>query len=201
MTIDAFNSALASSSPTPGGGTASAIALGQAASLTCMVAELTLANEKWRDGWDISNRCLELATPMIPRSGELAQEDSDAFDQVMASFRLPKQDQDDLEKRKQAIQASTLNAALVPLETAQQSVSLLSQLTELARHGNKNAVTDVGVAALLASAAAKGALFNVQININSLKEVDTSLTDEVQQLSESAKQLSRQVMEEVRRHL
>ena len=129
MTIDAFNSALASSSPTPGGGTASAIALGQAASLTCMVAELTLANEKWRDGWDISNRCLELATPMIPRSGELAQEDSDAFDQVMASFRLPKQDQDDLEKRKQAIQASTLNAALVPLETAQQSVSLLSQLT------------------------------------------------------------------------
>ena len=201
MTIDAFNSALASSSPTPGGGTASAIALGQAASLTCMVAELTLANEKWRDGWDISNRCLELATPMIPRSGELAQEDSDAFDQVMASFRLPKQDQDDLEKRKQAIQASTLNAALVPLETAQQSVSLLSQLTELARDGNKNAVTDVGVAALLASAAAKGALFNVQININSLKEVDTSLTDEVQQLSESAKQLSRQVMEEVRRHL
>ena len=201
MTIDAFNSALASSSPTPGGGTASAIALGQAASLTCMVAELTLANEKWRDGWDISNRCLELATPMIPRSGELAQEDSDAFDQVMASFRLPKQDRDDLEKRKQAIQASTLNAALVPLETAQQSVSLLSQLTELARDGNKNAVTDVGVAALLASAAAKGALFNVQININSLKEVDTSLTDEVQQLSESAKQLSRQVMEEVRRHL
>ena len=138
---------------------------------------------------------------MIPRSGELAQEDSDAFDQVMASFRLPKQDQDDLEKRKQAIQASTLNAALVPLETAQQSVSLLSQLTELARDGNKNAVTDVGVAALLASAAAKGALFNVQININSLKEVDTSLTNEVQQLSESAKQLSRQVMEEVRRHL
>ena len=201
MTIDAFNSALASSSPTPGGGTASAIALGQAASLTCMVAELTLANEKWRNGWDISNRCLELATPMIPRSGELAQEDSDAFDQVMASFRLPKQDQDDLEKRKQAIQASTLNAALVPLETAQQSVSLLSQLTELARDGNKNAVTDVGVAALLASAAAKGALFNVQININSLKEVDTSLTNEVQQLSESAKQLSRQVMEEVRRHL
>ena len=201
MTIDAFNSALASSSPTPGGGTASAIALGQAASLTCMVAELTLANEKWRDGWDISNRCLELATPMIPRSGELSQEDSDAFDQVMASFRLPKQDQDDLEKRKQAIQASTLNAALVPLETAQQSVSLLSQLTELARDGNKNAVTDVGVAALLASAAAKGALSNVQININSLKEVDTSLTDEVQQLSESAKQLSRQVMEEVRRHL
>jgi formiminotetrahydrofolate cyclodeaminase len=86
MTLREFQAALASSSPTPGGGTASAVALGQAASLSIMVCDLTLANEKWEEGWAIAERIQTLAIPMMGRSNELATEDSTAFDRVMEGF-------------------------------------------------------------------------------------------------------------------
>ena len=85
-----FLAALASSSPTPGGGTASAVALGQAAALSIMVADLTLNNEKWSEGWPVAERIQHVAIPLMSASGDLAQQDSDAFDRVMASFQLPK---------------------------------------------------------------------------------------------------------------
>ncbi|MGY8670517.1 MAG: cyclodeaminase/cyclohydrolase family protein, partial [Candidatus Poseidoniales archaeon] len=65
MTIREFQSALASSSPTPGGGTAAAISLGQAAALTCMVADLTLGKEKWEEGWVIAEKAALLSVRML----------------------------------------------------------------------------------------------------------------------------------------
>ena len=199
MTVSAFQEALAASSPTPGGGTASAISLGHAASLALMVCRLTKGKERWADGWEIANRVEKMAGPLLDHSSDLAQKDSEAFDKVMACFRMPKATGEDKLSRKAAIDAATLFAAEVPYETAKIAVDLLELLPDLARHGNANAVTDVGVAGLLASAAAKGALFNVEINLNSLPpEAGGHIRESLQVLKEASRLYSRQVMDAVR---
>ncbi|NCF96708.1 MAG: methenyltetrahydrofolate cyclohydrolase, partial [Euryarchaeota archaeon] len=87
MTVRDFQSALASSSPTPGGGTAAAIALGQASALTIMVCDLTLGKDKWQEGWSGATSALSTSVRTMSRAGMLADEDSDAFDGVMDSFK------------------------------------------------------------------------------------------------------------------
>lgn len=199
MTLREYQAALASSSPTPGGGTAAAIALGQASALSIMVCDLTLGREKWKEGWSHAESTQLLAIPMLNRSGELAQADSDAFDDVVASFRLPKESDDEKNARKNAIRDTTLRAAEVPFETAQHAMNLLVKLPSLAKYGNANAVSDVGVASLLASAAAKGALFNVEINLQSLPEnMGMELRQQLPAMKERIRTSAREVMDEVR---
>ena len=199
MTVSEFQEALAASSPTPGGGTASAISLGHAASLALMVCRLTKGKERWADGWEIANKVERMAGPLLVHSSNLAQEDSEAFDKVMACFRMPKATDEDKLSRKTAIDDATLFAAEVPYETAKSAVRLLELLPDLARNGNANAVTDVGVAGLLASAAAKGALFNVEINLNSLPPGEgEDIRQELPVLKEASRLYSRQVMDAVR---
>ena len=202
MTLREFQAALASSSPTPGGGTASAVALGQAASLSIMVCDLTLANEKWQDGWAIAEQIQTMAIPMMGRSNKLATEDSQAFDRVMESFGLPKTTDEEKSNRRGAIRDATLEAAVVPFETASLALKLLTSLPDLAAMGNGNAVTDVGVAGLLASAAAKGAVFNVEINLDSLpKEMGESIRKELPEVKERTRIASRAVMDAVRERM
>ena len=202
MTVRDFQAALASSSPTPGGGTAAAIALGQASALTVMVADLTLGKEKWQGGWEISERAMLLGVKIMSRSGILADEDSDAFDEVMSSFKLPRETEQDKSQRKEAIKSATLKATEVPFETAELSLKLLQLLPELAKKGNANAVSDVGVAGLLASAACKGALFNVDINLSGLSEDSAiEIRESAPKIREEARILSRKIMDEVRDRL
>ena len=202
MSLRDFQSALASSSPTPGGGTASAVALGQAAALTCMVADLTIGNDKWQDGWKCAENAQSLAIKIFTQAGKLAQDDSDSFDSVMESFKLPKSTEDEIQSRRIAIRNATLQAALVPYQTAELAYSLLAVLPELAKRGNANAVSDVGVASLLASAAAKGALFNVDINLQSLpSEMVGDLAQKSEDLLEKSRLLSKESLKEVRDRL
>lgn len=199
MSLREFQAALASSSPTPGGGTAAAVALGQAAALSIMVCDLTLGKEKWEDGWAVANEVQAIAIPMMERANILATEDSDAFDRVMEGFALPKSTEEEKKIRRVAIRNATYGAAEVPFETASLAFELLSKLPDLARLGNANAVTDVGVAGLLASAAAKGALFNVDINLDSLPDdMSSELERRSTMVSEATRIASRSVMDEVR---
>ena len=149
MTVRDFQAALASSSPTPGGGTAAAISLGQASALTIMVSDLTIGKEKWQEGWDIASNAMLAAVKIMSRAGVLADEDSNAFDDVMASFKLPKADDEQKDARRNAIRSATLQATQIPYETAKLALQLLEMLPDLARKGNANAVSDVGVAGLL----------------------------------------------------
>lgn len=202
MTQREFMAALASSSPTPGGGTAAAVSLGQAAALSIMVCDLTLGKDKWVEGWEVAEQVQLKAIPMISSSGELADKDSQAFDAVMDAFSLPKSTPEEIELRGKTIRESTLYAAEIPLETAKAAADLLSLLPNLASNGNANAVSDVGVAGLLASAAAKGALFNVEINLKSLPEsMSQGLFPQVQELKEQIRIDSRRVMDAVRERL
>ena len=156
MTLREYQAALASSSPTPGGGTAAAIALGQAASLAIMVSDLTLGKERWKEGWEVAEAVKNVAIPLLHESGVLANQDSDAFDLVMESFALPKTTEDEKLVRRNAIRQATLRAAEIPYKTAESAMRLMRVLEPLARLGNANAVTDVGVSGLLASSGRKG---------------------------------------------
>lgn len=198
MSLQDFQNALASNDPTPGGGTAAAVALGQASALTQMVAHLTLGKEKWQDGWAAARDAQRIVDTIYHRAGELAQLDSEAFDGVMESFRKPKSTEDEKNERRKAIRHNTLLAAKIPYETVLLGMELLSCQEALARDGNANAVSDVGVASLLASAAVKGALFNVEINLQSLpSEMGGEMRVQCPLLRSKCSEVSRSIMHAV----
>jgi len=198
MTQREFSEALASSNPTPGGGSAAAVALSQSAALTIMVADITIGRDKWNHGWDIAELAKKVAMPLLEEGFVLANKDTDSFLQVIDSFKLPKDNDDQMARRKQAITDATHQASLVPLQTAKVALELLLTHEKLATYGNGNAVTDVAVASLLASAACKGALFNVEINANSLpSDIGADLISTVQDIRNQARDTSRSVMKAV----
>jgi len=198
MTLKEYSDALASGNPTPGGGTASAVALSQGAALTLMVCNLTIGKERWEAGQIDALFSKSTAEECIEIGYELAAEDALAFDQVMAAFKMSKDTEDEILERKQAIRTQTLNAAVVPMKTAKMALNLLATLPALASTGNANAVTDVGVAGLLLSAACKGALFNVEINLNSLPdEMAGDLRNELDDIRMKCRDTSRNVMHAV----
>ena len=202
MTIEEFQDALSSDNPTPGGGTASAIALGHAASLVAMVANLTIGNEKWSEGWEVSDSAIILANTVIKDSAKLATEDSDAFEDVMNSFKLPKNNDDEKNIRREAIRNSILKAAEIPYRTALLALDLLKVMVPLSRYGNQNAISDVGVAALLATAGCKGALFNVEINLNSLpSDYGSEMRGNYELINDECRTLSKDIMHNVKQRL
>ena len=202
LTINQFQEALSSKNPTPGGGTASALALGQSASLVAMVANLTIGNEKWSEGWEISDEALKLANQVKKESARLAKEDSDSFNNVMAAFKLPKKTDDEKEIRREKIRNCTLIAAKIPYETAVLGLDLLKIMVPLSLLGNGNAISDVGVAALLASAGCKGALFNVEINLNSLPEdYGIEMREGMKLINNECRTTSKEIMHNVKDRL
>ena len=202
VTLKEFQSALASSDPTPGGGSVAGVALGQAAALAKMVADLTLSNDKYEAGWDISKSINAVADPLLEEGLNLAQLDSEAFDAVVAGFKLPKTTDDEKANRRNEIRNSMLGAAKVPYDTACHALDLLKLLPDLATLGNENAVSDVGVSGLLASAALKGAIFNIEINLNSLPDdYGIEMREHLPELSSEGKVHSRLCMVAVRNRL
>ena len=202
LTLDEFQSSLASKSATPGGGTASAVALGQSAALVAMVSRLTMGNEKWQDGWNHSQSALDTASEVMESSNRLAIEDSQAFDEVMNAFKLPKSTEVETELRKESIRKATLLAAEVPYNTASLAIKLLERMEPLSKSCNANAVSDVGVACLLATAGCKGALFNVEINLNSLPvDLGSDMRNNIEQINERCREMSKAIMHNVKSRL
>ena len=202
LTLDEFQSSLASKSATPGGGTASAVALGQSAALVAMVSRLTIGNEKWQDGWNHSQSALDTASEVMESSNRLAIEDSQAFDEVMNAFKLPKSTEVETGLRKESIRKATLLAAEVPYNTASLAIKLLERMEPLSKSCNANAVSDVGVACLLATAGCKGALFNVEINLNSLPvDLGSDMRNNIEQINERCREMSKAIMHNVKSRL
>ncbi len=201
-TLREFQDELASKNPTPGGVSAAGVALGQSAALAVMVSDLTLSKESLKEGWLISERVKEVALPLLDLGLELAIQDSQSFDAVVESFRLPKETDAEKSQRRSAIRSATLGAAEVPYRTALAALSLLKLLPELAEKGNGNAASDVGVAGLLASAALKGAIFNVEINLQSLPDdYGVDMRKELPSIIEDGRVYSRKSMDAVRSRL
>ena len=164
-TLAEFALELASDAPTPGGGSASGVALSQAGALAVMVADLTTGRERYLDGHHAAVEAKGAGLQAMLYGNDLADRDASGYDAVVASFKLPKDTDDEKATRRAAIASASIAAAGPPMEIAELALNLLETLPELARLGNQNAITDVGVSSLLASAACRGGLFNARINI------------------------------------
>jgi formiminotetrahydrofolate cyclodeaminase len=169
-TVTGLLDAFAAADPTPGGGSASALAGAVSASLLSMVASMPKSKTNAvaeREALDEANteilQLRETLTGLIDR-------DADAYDLVVAAFRKPKTTDDDKGARKAAIQDATRVATEIPLETMKACAALLRLQAIVATHGNSNAASDVHVAGLLARAAMQGARSNVDINLGGISD-------------------------------
>lgn len=175
ISFGAYIEQLSSNSPTPGGGNVSAICGMLASSLGEMVCNLTIGKKKYIEVELEISKLKEYLLTQKEEFEKLAVEDNLAFDKVMEAFKLPKNTDSEKEIRNNLIEMATFKAMMVPFEVMKSCYELLEPLKVIAEKGNKNSVSDAGVAVLLAQSGAKGAYLNVLINGNSLKHVDSAV--------------------------
>ena len=161
---------LSSSDPVPGGGSAAALAGAMGASLVSMVAALTAGRAEYTDADAAAREIGEAASSVRTELIELAQRDSDAYQAVVTARRLPRETDEQRAVRARAMGSAIVQAAEVPLRTARVARQALELAGRIAPIGNRNAVSDAGVAALLSAAAIRGAILNVRINLPYLPE-------------------------------
>lgn len=168
--VTAFLDSLASSAPAPGGGSVAALSGAMGAALVSMVCNLTIGKARYADVETAMRDTLDRAEALRHDLQELAQADLEAFNRLSAAYKLPRTTDADLAIRRDAIQASLKRATEVPLRTARAAAAILPLCPAVAEGGNQAAVSDVGVAALLAHASVRSALMNVEINLRVLDD-------------------------------
>src|SRR5262245_4102573 len=170
LTVAQFLDALASPEPTPGGGTAAAVGGAIGVSLLTMVAGLTKTRQQTEAAAEAMAAAKAALAGIRERLLALADTDSEAFDQVMAAYRLPKATEEDKAARKQAVQRALVAATEAPLDTLRAASEAVVQARTVAQHGNRSAESDVRVAIELLEAAAASAAANVEINLGGLSD-------------------------------
>ena len=170
LTVRQFLDALASPNPTPGGGTTAAIAGAMGTSLLVMVTGLAKSKNNTDAEKAALARARDCLTPITTHLAQLADADTQAFDRVMAAYRLPKATDEEKAERTQAIQGALQGATTVPLDTLRACADALAHARVVAEHGNRSAASDAGVGIGLLRAAAAGAQANVQANLDSIKD-------------------------------
>lgn len=170
LKITEFLQKLGSKEPAPGGGSAAALAAGLGANLLSMVCRLTAGKKGYEEYWEECEREGAEITEAADRLRVLIEEDTEAFNALMSSFKMPKENPEEKKARRKAIQDCTKRAIEVPLEVARLSRKLLYKAPRLAFIGNSNAVSDIGVGALLLTAGINGAVLNVEINLGGIKD-------------------------------
>jgi len=170
QTIEAFCSQLAAGTPAPGGGAAAAVVGAMGASLVAMVAGLTVGREKYAAVNDEMLHAQQVGNREADSLLACADEDQEAFNQVMAAFALPKSTDEEKKARTRAVQAGYQAATRSPLQTMEHCLTTMRYALAVAERGNPNALSDGYVGFLTASAGFEGALWNVAINLGSLKD-------------------------------
>ena len=196
LSLTDFANETSSESPAPGGGSISAYCGTLAASLTTMVANLSSHKRGWDDRWeffsDWAKKGLDVQNELI----DLVDKDTDAFNQIIESIRLPKGTEEEIKKRNEAISKATKNAILVPLSIMEKAYDCMKITKEMALHGNPNSISDAGVASLCAIAAIKGGLLNVKINckdFDDLKFIE-SINKKTDTIIKKSKKLEIEIM-------
>ena len=173
LSLNEFVQEVDSSSPAPGGGSVAAYAGAQGYALVAMVCRLTLGREKFFSVQEEIRSLLEVAVAGQERLLVLVQEDTEGFKVVMEALGLPKDSDEEKMLRLEALEKATIKAAEVPLQTAKVCLAGLRVIPGLLYKGNPNALSDMGVAALMFKSGLEGALYNVQINALGLKSLQT----------------------------
>lgn len=189
LTVKGFADETARESPAPGGGSVSAYMGAMGAALGTMVANLSSHKPGWDDRWEEFSQWAEHGLAIEQELLRLVDEDTEAFNKIMAAFGMPKATDEDKRLRAEAIEKATLFAAQVPLQTMKSSMKVFALCKAMVEKGNPNSVSDAGVGALAARSAVLGAGMNVKINASSLKDkaAAQALVEEAQALINQAK--------------
>lgn len=172
MSVKGYIAELSSNSPAPGGGSVAALSGAQGAALLSMVGELTVGKKGYEEVEAQIKALGEKAAASARELVRLMDVDTEVFNQVMAAFKMPKESDEEKAARTAAIQQAYKAAADVPMTVARECLEVLKLCPEAFAKGNKNALSDVGVAAHSAWCGLKGALLNVMINLGGIKDQD-----------------------------
>lgn len=168
--LDRFLDELASKAPAPGGGSVAALSGALAAGLVSMVCNLTVGKEKYADVEDDIKALLARSEELRKRLIDLLEADVQVYTKVSKAYKMPRVTEEEKRVRTEAIQAALKEAAAVPMAVAEACVKVLELCTRVAKKGNVMAVSDAGIAALMAEAGLRSAALNVLINLGAIKD-------------------------------
>jgi len=198
--VQSFLDELAGKASTPGGGSAAAIMGAMGAALVSMVANFTVGKKGYEAVEGDMRQVLRSSEALRTQLTEMIKADMDAFDRVMAAYGMPRDTDVQKAARAEAVQAALKTAADVPLACARLSAEIIKLTAAVAAKGNRNVISDAGVAALSAEAALRSAALNVLVNVNAIKDEAFAKDRRVQlaQLLAGTRELTEEVYELVK---
>lgn len=203
LTVRQFTQLTASESVAPGGGSVAALMGALGVALGTMVANLSSHKRGWEDQWKDFSEWAEKGKAYHDELLRLVDEDTRAYNGIIAAFGLPKKTEEEKEKRLKTIQEATKRAMEVPFRVAKTSYESMIVMLEMVKKGNPNSISDAGVGALAARSAVMGASLNVQINAIDLKDKEFAdkMIGEVKVIEQNAQRLETEILEMVRARL
>ena len=195
MKLTDFVDEVSRESAAPGGGSIAALAGALGASLSSMVSNLTANRRGSEDVDDILNKTADDAQEIKNKLVKAIDEDTNAFNEYMDARRLPNKTEEEKTKRKEAMLQGLKNAVLVPFETAEQSAKAIEIAGAVAKYGNPNSITDVGVGAQMAYSGVLGGIYNVLINLKDIEDKD--FCDDMRKKCDELKSKSKKKLDEV----
>ncbi|MFR0677461.1 cyclodeaminase/cyclohydrolase family protein [Dysgonomonas mossii] len=172
LSVKDFLAKTAGSDPVPGGGSIAALNAAIASALTEMVANLTIGKKKYEDKEGLMRKIVAITENYRASFMKDIDADSEAYNNVFAAFKLPKETDEEKIERNNQIQEATKIAAEIPMEVARKAVDIMDVIAQVADQGNQNAITDACVAIMTARTAAISAILNVKINLSSIKDIE-----------------------------
>lgn len=196
LKVEEFISQLASSEPVPGGGAVAALCSSLGCALASMVARLTVGKKGYEAEGEKASAIIGDFDKRAESFQMLIEEDVQAFNKVMDAFGMPKSTDEEKKQRTTAVQLALKGAAEVPLKVAEKSAELFDTFAYLVRHGNQNAQSDALVGTMMARNAVLAALFNVRINLESIKDEEYvgQMSEKVRVLEELAISREREIV-------
>ena len=203
LTVKEFLSKVAGSDPVPGGGSIAALNGAVASALAAMVANLTIGKKNYEEHEELMSHIASLALREKDVFVADIDRDSEAYDAVFACFKMPKATDEEKAARSAAIQEATRHAALIPMEVARKALEVMPVIADIARLGNRNAITDACVAMMAARSAVLGALLNVRINLGVLKDKEfvQELQAEADRIEQTACRKEKELLDAVNQDL
>lgn len=201
--LETYVSDAAAGQPTPGGGSASALAGSLGAAMACMAANFTVDQKKYKDVWPRVNELLDRCRAAREELLELVDEDVAAYANVSQAFGMSTKSDEERKARRAAIQTGLRAAMQPPLKTFRACADVIDTLKELGQLANPNLVSDVGVAAALCLGALEGAQLNVEINLAFLKdeELVNRTRDELAETGKPARAAARKVLDKISKRI
>ena len=203
LTLKEFLNKVAGSDPVPGGGSIAALNGAIASALAAMVANLTIGKKGYEEHEELMQHIAGVALQGQNTFIEDIDRDSEAYDSVFTCFKMPKATDEEKAARSAAIQEATRHAALIPMEVARKALEVMPVIADIARLGNRNAITDACVAMMAARSAVLGALLNVRINLGVLKDKEfvLGLQAEADRMEQTACRKEKELLDAVNQDL